>query len=527
MSSDTESAEQAAVDTETSSAATLSLEAADEAARSGGGSNGQGDKRGVPPEVRMAEKEWPTANGDYAATRATFNSKIKASNVSQLQVKWSLALPPAAEGSYVGSATSAPLVLGGTVYYTDQFSNVYAIDAATGTLRWQTLYNAPGGAPNGVAVGWGKVFAAASDKKFVALDASNGKELWSAKLDIPQYGGIGIAPIAYGGLVYISTTPVNATSQYAGGVNGTLYALEQATGKVAWKFRTIQDKNLWGHPEINSGGGAWFPPTIDTQNDRMYWGIGNPGPYPGTPEFPLGSSRPGNNLYTNSVVSLGARTGDLNWYQQEAPHDLFDLDFQNSPIIVQRRSGRDDKQLVIGSGKTGTVVAYDAKRNGKIQWRTSIGKHQNDKLQTFGAEGVDVYPGSLGGIIAPLAYASGTLYVTSIDWGRHFYPSSVEPGLIGESGQGALTALNVDDGKIRWSKDLGSTPYGSVTVVNDLVITSTIGGIILAFNRETGAEVWRTQGPNGINGPITASGDELIIPFGLGPNPLLLAYKLP
>jgi glucose dehydrogenase len=333
---------------------------------------------------------------------------------------------------------------------------------------------------------------------------------------------------AYGNLVYLSTVPVNSTSQYSGGVNGTLYALNQSNGKIAWSFKTIKDNNLWGNPKVNSGGGAWFPPTIDTQSNQIFWGIGNPGPYPGTPEFPLGSSRPGNNLYTNSILALDAKSGRYDWHFQEAPHDLFDLDFQNPPIVVDSRVGRDKRRLIIGSGKTGTVVAVDARRDGKLVWRASVGKHQNDKLQSYGPEGVDVYPGSLGGIIAPLAYADESVYVPTVNWGRHYLPGGADPGLIGASGTGELLALNAADGGVRWKVALASTPFGSVTVVNDLVVTSTIDGLVLVFNRQTGAEVWRFQGPNGINAPITAVDNQLLIPFGIGPGAAqIVSLQLP
>jgi len=140
---------------------------------------------------------------------------------------------------------------------------------------------------------------------------------------------------------------------------------------------------------------------------------------------------------------------DYNWHFQEAPHDLFDLDFQNPPIVLDYRTGRENRRLIIGSGKTGTVVALDARR-GQLVWRASVGKHQNDKLQSYGAEGVDVYPGSLGGIIAPIAYAGDNLYVPTVNWGRHYYPGSAAPGLIGAAGTGELIALNVADGSEHW-----------------------------------------------------------------------------
>jgi glucose dehydrogenase len=482
--------------------------------------------QGVPKEVRAARKEWPTANRDYASTRATFDSPINATNVATLTPAWSYRLAVTA-GGYVGSGTSSALVLDGKVYYQDQLSNVSVLNAQTGLAIWTKPYNTPGGAPNGIAVGYGKVFAASSDKAFVALDAATGDELWKATIEIPQFGGIGIQPIAYGGYVYLSTVPVNSTSQYAGGVIGTLYALDQSNGKVVWSFKTVKDPGLWGNPAVNSGGGAWFPPSIDTKTDEIFWGIGNPGPYPGTAQFPLGSSRPGDNLYTDSVLTLDAKSGSYQWHFQEAAHDLFDLDFQNPPILADVRIEKEKRSLVIGSGKTGTVVALDARRGGQFVWRASVGRHENDKLQTYGDAGVDVYPGSLGGIIAPIAYADDTVYVPTVNWGRHYFPGGAAQGLIG-TGTGELIALNAADGSVRWKKDLPGTPYGGITVVNDLLVTSTVNGLVLVFERSTGTELWRFQGPNGINAPITVAGDLVLAPFGIGPGVAqIIALKLP
>ena len=238
------------------------------------------------------------------------------------------------------------------IYYVDMTSNVYAIDKATGVARWTKKYDANGGGPNGLAIGYGKVFVASSDKSFAALDLATGQELWSAPIELPKNAGFGIAPVVYGGLVYLSSVPVTSATSYLGGVNGTLYALDEATGKVVWSFLTVQDETLWGHPDINSGGGAWYPPTIDTDKDVMYWGIGNPAPYPGTPEFPNGSSHPGDNLYTNSVLAVGALDGKYRWHYQERPHDIADLDFQNPPVLATVNIAGEPRHLAIGSGKT-------------------------------------------------------------------------------------------------------------------------------------------------------------------------------
>ncbi|MET0390472.1 MAG: PQQ-binding-like beta-propeller repeat protein, partial [Polyangiales bacterium] len=496
-------------------AASVEVAVVDEAlsGESAADTSGEKKRRGAPPEVRAARKAWPLANRDYAGTRATFDSKLRRGNIAQVAQAWAYDLTFPAVG--YGSGTAAPLVLDGVVYYADQLSNVTALNLETGALIWEKRYDAASVGPNGIAVGWGKLFTTASDKSFVALDLATGEELWKAPIELPTYGGYSIAPIAYDGLVYLSSVPVTASSQYAGGVNGTLYALDEATGAVVWSFATVEDPGLWGHPDINSGGGAWYPPTIDETRGITYWGIGNPAPWPGTPEFPLASSRPGDNLYTNSVVSLDAKTGKLNWYYQEAPHDLFDLDFQNPPILYKTKIDGVERKLVVGSGKTGTVVALDPERGGEVVWHATVGQHENDTLTEFGAEGVVVFPGSLGGIDTPAAYAKGTVYVPVVNWGTQYFPDRLE-GFVTETGTGELVALDAGTGAQRWKVDLTGALFGSVTVVNDLVIAPTFDSQVHAFDRNTGEEVWTWQSPVNINAPITVVDNTLLIPAGAG-----------
>ena len=135
--------------------------------------------------------------------------------------------------------------------------------------------------PNGVAFGWGKVFAATSDG-VAALDADTGRLLWNRRLTALSSGGVDIQPTVVDGLVLMATVPVSVGGIYKGGDRGWLYALYAATGKTAWSFDTVDSTTIWGNPTINSGGGAWYPPSIDQPADRVYWGTANPAPFPGT-----------------------------------------------------------------------------------------------------------------------------------------------------------------------------------------------------------------------------------------------------
>ncbi|MEX2431002.1 MAG: PQQ-binding-like beta-propeller repeat protein [Dehalococcoidia bacterium] len=481
---------------------------------------------GMPPEVEESLDQWPLPQRDYASTRSTSSSGIDSDTVDELGLAWSFEVP--GRGAFGALATN-PIVVNDTVYLQDLGSNVFAIDLESGEVLWEQRFEESSIGPNGVAVGWGKVFAAISTKEFAALDAETGEEVWTADLDLADSEGIDIQPIVYDDLVFMSTVPGSSVQDfYAGNATGKAYALDQETGEIVWQFDTVESDDLWGHPEINSGGGAWYPPSIDTERGMTYWGIGNPAPYPGTPEYPNGTSRPGPNLYTNSVIALDHESGELEWYQQVKPHDIFDHDFQNSPILTSAAVSGRELDLAIGAGKDGTVVAMN-REDGNVVWETPVGEHQNDHLAAIPeGETLDILPGVYGGVETPMAYAAGIVYVPIVNLATPFSPgSSGETNF--EEATGELVAIEVETGRILWKRDLPHMALGGATVVNDLVFTALYDGRIYAFNRATGEEVWSYQAPIGINAQPAVAGDTILWPAGVQQGeqaPALLAMRV-
>ena len=478
----------------------------------------------IPPEITQHAKDWPISNKDYSNTRATTDSVIKSANVNTLGVAWTFDIPGIAE---FGAAATNPLIAGNTVYLQDMKSNVFAINLKTGVKIWSKEYNTDVFGPEGPALGWGKIFMLKGHYEVAALDINNGNELWSMKLSDKENVGIDIQLTTYDNLVYVSTVPGTGSADfYTGGGVGTIYALDQQTGTIKWSWSTIDTANIWGNPAVNSGGGAWYPPAIDTNTGIIYWGIANPAPWPGTKDFPNGSSRPGPNLYTNSMAALDARSGKLLWYNQVLPHDIFDLDFQSSPILTSASIEGSQKDIVIGSGKLGKVYAFDRK-TGEIYWQTPVGLHQNDDLKELPAGITRVLPGVLGGVETPMALADGRLYVPVVNLFSDFEPT----GLIGSSfdigtGKGELTALDVNTGKPLWNVEFDTLNVGGATAVNDIVFTSTLDGMIYAFHGKTGEKLWTYQAPGGINGWPAVTGDYIVFPVGMGPKPQLVAFQV-
>jgi outer membrane protein assembly factor BamB len=475
-------------------------------------------------EVSFTGSGYP--NGDLANTRNEA-STIKASNVKDLETAWTV--PLTAESAF-GAYASSPIISKGVVYSQDLESNVQAIDAESGDVLWTKKYESPDHGPNGVAVQNGMVFGATSTAAF-ALDQKTGKQLWSVTLVRNEKEGIDMAPGYHDGLVYVSTVPVNVSEFYGPGGVGILWALNAKTGKKVWSFDTVP-KDLWGKPEVNSGGGLWYPPAFDGKGS-MYFGVGNPGPFPGTDEEPWGSSRPGPNLYTDSLVKLDAKTGKLDWYHQVTPHALYDWDFQNPPILV-KAGGR---ELVLGAGKSGIVLALDAK-SGKPVWEKAVGKHNghdDDGLLAMRGETSKlktpmlVYPGSLGGVIAPMATDGKYVFVPVINGPLEVVTQTErqEPGPL----NGELIALDIKTGALKWKHEFATAPpFGFTTVANDLVFSTTYDGKVQAFETGSGRLVWQESLPAGTNSGVGIADDMAVVGAGLaaaeGQTPQLVAYRL-
>ncbi|MDD1759049.1 MAG: PQQ-binding-like beta-propeller repeat protein [Methanothrix sp.] len=479
----------------------------------------------IPPEVSDYSKAWPLPNKDYDNTRATFDSEINSQNVVNLGIAWSFPIPGI--GAF-GAAASNPVIMGDKVYFQDLRCNVFALNLETGEPVWSKFYNVSEAlGPNGPAVGLGKVFVAKDLYNVTALNAETGDEIWSTRLSDVNTTGIDIQPVVYDGLVYVSTVPATGDVFYAPGGIGVIYALDAETGEVVWSFSTVDSSDLWGHPEINSGGGSWYPPAIDLETGLTFWGIGNPAPFPGTEEWPSGTSRPGPNLYTDSIVALEHKTGEMAWFRQVLPHDLLDHDFQISPILADLEVEGAEQKLVFGAGKMGKVYAFN-RSSGEILWSTVVGKYEETaQLDILPNETTRIYPGIFGGVETPMAYSNGILYVPVVNMFADWTPTSLNSSTLNfDNGTGELLAINAATGKILWIKHLNTLALGGATVINDLVFTAEYDGTIHAFKVDSGNELFVYKAPAGINGWPAVVNNTIVWPAGNGDAPSLIALRL-
>lgn len=461
----------------------------------------------VPPEFEV-ETNWPVEGYDLVATRNVQGSSIDSSTVTSLGDAWKIKLDISAA---YGALTASPAIVDGVVYQQDAKSNVYAINLETGENIWTIEHNedVPSGGPNGVAVAYGNVYyTVGGPADVIAVSAADGSEIWKTNIQGIKNEGITIAPSVYNGRVYVSTIPGTVESFYSGGERGMIVSLDSATGEVVWYFDTTTD-NLWGNAVVNSGGGLWHPPSFDDEG-MVYAGTGNAAPYPGSEEFPSSTSRLGDNDYANSTLKIDPEFGSLVWYNNVKPFDLFDLDNHLTPILVD---GEDGTKLAVQSGKHGVVVVMD-RDTGEELWRTEVGQHENDNVTEIPeGEQITVLPGTLGGVETPMAVANGKIFAPVFNMASVYSGSEMDPTSLDiAAATGQLVCLDLATGEILWDVAEPTGSLAGATVVNDVVFTGCLDGLVRAYNVEDGSLLWTYQATAGLNSPLAVSGDYLIIP---------------
>jgi outer membrane protein assembly factor BamB len=451
-----------------------------------------------PPELARYAHDWPAPGQSLSGARAVAGGPLTPKTVGRLVVRWRFRIPVQPGDSGVFTAT--PLVDGDTVYVQDMLSNVYALDRSTGALRWKHRFNAGTPGPNGLALGYGRIYGSTDSVAF-ALDAETGRLVWQRLLVGRIETFVDIPPVVANGLVY------TATVGYTPGSRGALYALDARTGAVRWRFDTILGP--WRFPHEAGGGGAWEPAAVDGEG-RVYFGTANPTPWGGSPRHPNGGAFPGPTLYTDSLLVLDGADGRLLWYDQVTPHDIRDHDFQLTPILAHV-GGRD---VVLGAGKSGHVIAWDRGTHLRL-WETSVGIHRND-TGALPRRPVSVCPGLLGGVETPMAYSDGRVFVPVVNLCSRGSATGYQniATLDPSAGSGELVALDAATGRPLWHRVFSRPVFGCATVVNGVVFTATFDGSIYAMATRTGALLWTARAPAGINACPAVAGDLLVVGAG-------------
>jgi len=497
-------------------------------------------------------------NGDYNQLRFYPNRQINVSNVARLRPAWIF------QTAVRESLETTPIVVNGVMYVTTSFNHVYALDARTGEELWHyqhklgpiTVYCC---GPNnrGVAVYDDKVYMGTLDSKLVALDAKKGTVVWQVDVADPELGySETMAPTAVKGKILIGTNG----GEY--GIRGFVKAFDAKDGKLLWTFYTIPENSVgvWaekdatgrdmhrdiaaekaqlaktGDPYKTLGGGVWQNPAVDLATNRIFFLVGNP-----SPDLD-GSLRPGDNLYTNSLVSVDLDTGRYVCHFQYIAHDVWDLDAVSPAILVDVRNAQG--QMVPGvlhAGKTGHVYVHNRNDCSLIRFSEAMVPQENMWVLPT-KEGARMLPGANGGVewspmaVNPnlgLSYAINlhqpmTYHVESTPYPKgKLWLGGAFKVIPSEEQWGNVTAVDYHTGKIRWQV---KTPQpmigGALATAGGLVFAGEGNGHFKAYDGETGAILWKFQAGAGVNAPpasYTVDGKQYIV-VGAGGN-VQLDYK--
>jgi len=308
-----------------------------------------------------SEVNWPSYNGDLRGNRYTTMDQINARNVSKLAPKWVFSL------TNTSPLETTPVVVDGIMYVTSA-NECYALDAGTGRQIWHfrrpktegLTGNAAAGMNRGVAIAGGRVFMVTDNAHLLAVSKATGEILWEAEMaDWHVNYNATSAPLAVNNLV------ISGTAGGEQGVRGFLAAYDQATGKEVWRFWTVPKpgepgSETWQGKGIEHGGAVtWFTGTYDPETNTLYWPTGNPG------EDYNGDDRMGDDLYSDCILALDASTGKLKWHYQTTPHDLWDWDATETPVLIDAKWQGQPRKLLIQANRNGFFYVFD-RTNGKV-----------------------------------------------------------------------------------------------------------------------------------------------------------------
>ena len=472
---------------------------------------------------------WNSYNGDYSGRRYSSLHGINLQNVTQLRAAWVF---------HPGNSQrleATPVVIRG-VMYVSAANDVFALDARTGRTVWHyqrpmspgLLDDAAAHKNRGVAV-WGHfVYSETDDAHLICLDARSGNLLWDAPYaDKTKHYGATSAPLVVKDEVIVGTSGGDS------GVRGFLAAFDAATGKEKWRFWTIPAPGEFGSTSwpgdsyLHGGGTTWMPGTYDPQLSTLYWTTSNP-----APDF-TGETRPGDDLYTDCLLALDPDTGALKWYFQFTPHDLYDFDANETPVLVDVDENGQSRHFVLQANRNGFFYVLD-RTNGKflrasafvekLNWAKGVDSSGRPLLtgRIPTAEGSYICPGINGATnwFSPSYNPNtGLFYVMALENCNQFF-AEPKPFMKGETYYGSgtklppdehsqkiLLALSVTDGKAVWRYPQvghGDSWGGTMTTAGGLVFFCDDSGSLEAVEATTGRPLWHFNTGQGFHAsPMT------------------------
>jgi PQQ-dependent dehydrogenase (methanol/ethanol family) len=443
--------------------------------------------------------DWLMYNGGYAGQRFSKLDQINRGNVARL------APVCAFQPGEIGSFQTSPVVHAGVMYVTTPW-NTFAIDAATCRKVWENRYPADSSANwtvnRGVALYKGKLYRVTPDGHLLAIDAASGALVWDVWMADKRFGyWLSGAPVAYRGMVFMGSAGADW------GANGWIGAFDAETGALRWRFDVIptgkeKGAETWGKGGEHGGGSFWSTFAVDEAKGLLLAPVGNP-----APDF-RADVRPGDNLFTNSVVALDVATGKLKWWVQQVPHDIHDWDTAAGPMIYDQ----DGKGFMVVANKGGWLYIYD-RDSRRLIAQPEISPHLNVDVPLTEA-GVRHCPGTLGGAEwngAAYSPPARALYVNSIHWcsttvttpDSFVEGSSYFDGLPfsdpASEAKGFTRAFDAATGKPLWARQFDSPMAAAITpTAGEVLFTGTMGGQFLALDPKDGATLYNFATGGGV-----------------------------
>ena len=497
--------------------------------------------------ILQAEEEpesWLTYNGSYMSQRYSRLTQIDQDNVGDLELRWLL------QNQVFGAWQSSPIVADGVMYLTERPNSIMAVDPVTGRVFWKYVHTPAenalvccGANNRGVAVLGDRVFMGTLDARLVAVDRINGELLWDVEVgDVNLAYSVTMAPLAVKDKIIVGV----GGGEF--GIRGYVAAYYAETGELAWKTYTIPAPGEPGHETWEGDdwqyGGApvWITGSFDPEENLTYWGVGNPGPDWNA------AQRPGDNLYSDSVIALDADTGELRWYFQFTPNDGYDYDAVQVPVLADMEWQGEQRKLMLWANRNGYFYVLD-RTDGeyllgspfvRVNW--SSGLDENGRpIPTPQPEGMPTWPGNQGGTNwYPPSWSPRTELFYFSAWedyatiyepeeseyvpGRAFLgggfdvltPAPGAPGVgIGrtnpinnwtdEVGHASLKAIDPRTGEEVWEfEQFDVSDSGMLTTATDLLFTGGREGYIHALDATSGELLWKKNlGGQIVMAPIT------------------------
>jgi alcohol dehydrogenase (cytochrome c) len=466
-----------------------------------------------------SDGNWLTYSGSYRSERYLPLDQIHRGNIADLKVIWAYQMQPSSiEGA--GLQETTPLVADGIMYLTESPSSVTALDARTGRRLWHWAPELPEGVLHigfpkvnrGVAILGDTLYVGTLDARLFALDAGTGAVRWETRVADNSMGfSLTLAPLALDGRIIVGVSGAEA------GVRAFVDAYDATSGERVWRTYTVPapgepGSETWGGDSWQTGGGStWLTGSYDPDLELLYWMTGNP-----APDW-NGDLRPGDNLFTCSILALDPETGEMRWHFQFTPHDVHDWDANQIPVLVDGEFEGRERKLVAIANRNAFYYLLD-RETGEFL----LGKPYSKQTWAAGLDGTgrpivlpDTEPTEEGNLVWPSLQGAINWFSPSYSplTGRFFVPNrrmgaiyfkadaEYEPGkpflgggeqaLSGDEASGAVLALDVMTGEQLWEFPLRAPPWsGVMATAGNLVFGSSLEGSFFALDEETGTALW-------------------------------------